>query len=93
MTVAAARMAVEHASVGPAELRDVPGLISIGTTDGDARDVEGFGVAPRGVVERHAREVALDVTGHAIRLILVVFAGPLADQAHLRRGGERRKRE
>lgn len=40
MTVAAARMAVEDAAVSLGELRDVPGLISIGTTDGDARDVD-----------------------------------------------------
>lgn len=40
MTVVAARMAVDDAEVGLAALRGAPGLIAIGSTDGDARDVD-----------------------------------------------------
>ncbi|MFC3892771.1 beta-ketoacyl-[acyl-carrier-protein] synthase family protein [Lentzea rhizosphaerae] len=40
MTVAAARMAVDDAGVDLAVLRGAPGLIAIGSTDGDARDVD-----------------------------------------------------
>ena len=46
----------------------------------DARDVERLGILARGVVHRHAREVALHVAGHAIALVLVIAARPFADE-------------
>jgi 3-oxoacyl-[acyl-carrier-protein] synthase II len=39
-SVAAARMAIEDAGLAPAALRDKRGLISIGTTDGESRDLD-----------------------------------------------------
>jgi len=50
----------------------------------DARDVEGFGVLARRIVDRHAREVALHVARHAIALILVIAPRPFADDRDLR---------
>ncbi|MEU5693073.1 beta-ketoacyl-[acyl-carrier-protein] synthase family protein [Actinosynnema sp. NPDC020468] len=40
MTVAAARMAVEDSGYAPSSLRAKRSLVAIGTTDGDARDVD-----------------------------------------------------
>ena len=59
----------------------------------DARDVERLGVAARGVIQRHAGEIALHVARHAIALVFVIAAGPLADEADLRRRRSGRERE
>ena len=52
------------------------------------RDVPAVAEHPRGVVERDAAEVAGLFTRHAVRLIFVIAAGPVPDEAHLR---ERRR--
>src|SRR4026207_279667 len=50
-----------------------------------ARDIETLGIPPGRVVERHARKVALHVTGYAIALIFVILADPLAFKIDLSR--------
>ena len=59
----------------------------------DARDVERLRVLARRVVQRHAGEIALHVAGHAVALVLVIAARPLADDADLRAHRPRRSRD
>jgi hypothetical protein len=61
---------------------------------GDARDVEGFGIAAGSVIERNAREVALNVARNPVAEVLVDTPRPFSDEAHLgvrRAGGERQQ--
>jgi 3-oxoacyl-[acyl-carrier-protein] synthase II len=63
LSVAAARMAIEHAGLDPEYLRARRGLISIGTTDGESHDLDGLvetevRSGPRDMDPRVARRVA-----------------------------------
>ena len=74
------------------DVRDVVRLALV-LEQRDSRDVECLGIFASGVVQRHAREIALHVAGHAIALIFVIAAGPLADDAELRLHRHRRSRD
>ncbi len=51
---------------------------------GHARNVERVGVTPRRIVERHAREVALNVAGDAVVEVFVIPSRPFANETYLR---------